>query len=75
MKCKRWKDSTVALIRDSVAELMAMPVSLMQVETAREDSSADRRIMEVREINQRLREQHEAYDEVRRASLPGGRNN
>ena len=69
------ESSTVALIRDSVAELMAMPVSLMQVETAREDSSADRRIMEVREINQRLREQHEAYDEVRRASLPGGRNN
>jgi hypothetical protein len=67
--------STVALIRDSVTELMAMPVSLMQVETAREDSSADRRILEVREINQRLREQREAYDEVRRASLPGGRNN
>jgi hypothetical protein len=64
------ESSTLALIRDSVEALMAMPVSLMQIETARADSSADRRIMEVREINQRLREQREAYAEVRSATRP-----
>ena len=68
------ESSTLALIRDSVEALMAMPVSLMQIETARADSNADRRIAEVREINQRLREQHDAYVEVRNTSLHESRN-
>jgi len=68
------ESSTLALIRASVEALMAMPVSLMQIETARADSSADRRIAEVREINQRLREQRDAYVEVRNTSLHESRN-
>ena len=62
------ENSTLALMHDSIGELMLMPLGLMRLEVTRADTHADRFIAEVSEINQRLREHCEAYVEVRDAS-------
>ncbi len=65
---KDMENSTLALMRNSIGELMLMPLNLMRIEVARADAHADRFIAEVREINERLRDQYEAHTEAREAS-------
>ena len=62
------ENATLRLMHDSMDEVMLMPLALMRIEVARADAHADRFIAEVSEINKRLREQGEAYVEVRSAS-------
>jgi hypothetical protein len=62
------ENATLTLMHDSMGELMLMPLALMRLEVARADAHADRFIAEVSEINKRLREQYEAYGEVRSAA-------
>jgi hypothetical protein len=62
------ENATLTLMHDSMGALMLMPLALMRLEVARADVHADRFIAEVSEINNRLRDQHEAYVEVQNAS-------
>jgi len=59
----------LATIQGSVDGLMAMPLSLMRLEMAQADGSADRFIAELSELNKRLRDQTDAYLEVHSKSV------
>jgi len=59
----------LATIQDSINVLMPMPLSLMRLEIVQADGSADRFIAELSEMNQRLRDQTDAYIELQGRSV------